>query len=107
MLAGQNADADLLGLGGRLRRLASRREQARRSGDDDHPDQGARSYADLSVHRAWAERLYPGREIHFLMLGCPITTGMDVIGHNAFLAEEIAKDPKVIEAYLGRHDPDR
>ena len=59
----------------------------------DHPDRGARAYADLSVHRAWAERLYPGREIHFLMLGCPITTEMDVTAHNEFLAQDITKDP--------------
>jgi len=60
----------------------------------DHPDRGTRPYADLMTHRAWAERLYPGREIHFLMLGCPITTEMDVTGHNTFLAEEIAQDPR-------------
>ena len=58
----------------------------------DHPDRGVRTYADLAAHRAWAERLYPGREIHFLMLGCPVTAAMDVAAHNVFLAKEIAKD---------------
>lgn len=59
-----------------------------------HPDRGKHPYAGLAEHQAWAARLYPGREVHFLMLGCPVIIDMDVTGHNAFLAEKTAQDPR-------------
>lgn len=59
----------------------------------DSPTRGTRAFADLGVQRAWAHRLYPGREVCFLMLGTPLATDLDTDGHNAFLAREVAKDP--------------
>ena len=44
-------------------------------------------------HVDWAARLYPGREAHFLVLGTPIV-GIDIEGHNDWLALEIAADPQ-------------
>ena len=49
--------------------------------------------ADLSVLRAWAERLYPGRETHFLVLGTP-SPGIDVDAHNHWAIEQVHRDPQ-------------
>ncbi|MEE3336464.1 MAG: amidohydrolase family protein [Candidatus Latescibacterota bacterium] len=46
-------------------------------------------YADLSRR---AEQLYPGREVHYLVLGTPVP-GLDVSGHNDWLASQMAADP--------------
>ncbi len=43
---------------------------------------------DLSTLRAWAERLYPGRETHFLVLGTPVP-GIDVDAHNDWAIGDI------------------
>lgn len=51
------------------------------------------SDADLEVIRRWAGRLYPGREVHFLVLGTP-SPGIDVAGHNRWLIEQLAGDPR-------------
>jgi hypothetical protein len=50
------------------------------------------SFADLSTLRQWAERLYPGREVHFLALGTP-APGIDVAAHNRWCIEQIQLDP--------------
>ena len=39
------------------------------------------SHADLETLQSWAQRLYPGRETHFLVLGSP-APGIDVQAHN-------------------------
>ncbi|MDP6443863.1 MAG: amidohydrolase family protein [Pirellulaceae bacterium] len=51
------------------------------------------SYADLNVLQEWAERLYPGRETHFLVLGSP-APGIDVEGHNQWAIEQVQQDPQ-------------
>jgi hypothetical protein len=43
-------------------------------------------------HVDWAAKLYPGREVHFLVLGTPIV-GMNAEGHNDFIAAEMKADP--------------
>ncbi|TVP97234.1 MAG: aminotransferase class III-fold pyridoxal phosphate-dependent enzyme [Planctomycetaceae bacterium] len=48
--------------------------------------------ADLATLKAWAERLYPGRETHFLALGTPLKA-IDVAAHNRWCLDEIAGDP--------------
>ncbi|MSU48252.1 MAG: hypothetical protein EXS37_04030 [Opitutus sp.] len=58
-----------------------------------HPKLKAWCDADHAIHRAWARRLYPGREIHFLHLGTPVP-GIDVGRHNAFIAHELKKDAR-------------
>ncbi|MCC6507715.1 MAG: aminotransferase class III-fold pyridoxal phosphate-dependent enzyme [Pirellulaceae bacterium] len=50
------------------------------------------SLADMSTLRSWAERLYPGREIHFLVLGTP-TRGIDVTAHNRWCIQQVNQDP--------------
>ena len=54
---------------------------------------GLRREIDYQDHLAWAEALYPGREIHFLVLATPIV-GMDAHGHNEWLAAQMAADPR-------------
>ena len=59
----------------------------------DHPKLKAWGDADDAAHRAWARRLYPRREIHYLYLGTPVP-GIDVQRHNEFIARELGHDPK-------------
>ena len=47
---------------------------------------------DYQDHLAWAAKLYPGREIHYLVLGTPVV-GIDVEGHNDWMAAQMAADP--------------
>ncbi|WP_397570278.1 aminotransferase class III-fold pyridoxal phosphate-dependent enzyme [Schlesneria sp. T3-172] len=49
-------------------------------------------YTDLATMQQWAERLYPGRETHFLSLGTPIA-GIDVAAHNEWCIQQINLDP--------------
>ena len=63
------------------------------TGQADASSQGLRLPIDLGDHLDWAARLYPGREIHYLMLAPP-AQGMDVDGHNRWLAGQMAQDPK-------------
>jgi len=49
------------------------------------------SDADLSVLQTWADRLYPGRETHFLVLGTP-SPGIDVDAHNRWAIEQVQLD---------------
>jgi predicted TIM-barrel fold metal-dependent hydrolase len=51
------------------------------------------SYADLRTIQRWAKRLYPGREVHFLVLGTP-ATGHDVDAHNHWAIEQVQRDPQ-------------
>lgn len=51
------------------------------------------AYADLSALQHWAERLYPGRETHFLVLGTP-APGIDVAAHNRWCIEQVQRDPQ-------------
>jgi len=51
------------------------------------------SNADLSTLNQWAARLYPGREVHYLVLGTPLP-GIDVAAHNAWAVEQLQFDPQ-------------
>jgi glutamate-1-semialdehyde 2,1-aminomutase len=51
------------------------------------------SDAGLATIQQWAERLYPGRETHFLVLGTP-TIGMDINAHNDWCIEQVRQDPQ-------------
>ena len=53
----------------------------------------SRGLNDLSSLQAWATRLYPGRETHFLVLGTP-TPGIDVAAHNHWSIEQVQRDPQ-------------
>lgn len=48
--------------------------------------------ADLATIQTWAATLYPGRETNFLTLGTP-SPGIDVTAHNAWFAQQVARDP--------------
>ena len=50
-------------------------------------------FTDFSTLKQWAERLYPGRETHFLVLGTP-AVGIDVDAHNHWCIEQIQQDPQ-------------
>src|SRR5436190_9683282 len=58
-----------------------------------HPKRKVWCDADHAAHLAWARRLYPGREIHFLFLGTPVP-GIRVARHNEFIADELKNDRK-------------
>lgn len=47
----------------------------------------------LEVLQAWADRLYPGRETHFLVLGTP-SPGIDVDAHNRWAVDQVRRDPR-------------
>ncbi len=51
------------------------------------------SRTDLATLQRWAQRLYPGRETHFLVLGTP-APGIDVAAHNSWIATETRRDPQ-------------
>ena len=55
---------------------------------------GLRVEIDYQDHLAWAEQLYPGRRMHYLVLGTPIPGGIDTEGHNDWMAEEMKQDPE-------------
>ena len=57
-----------------------------------HPERNAYVFADLQVSDAWNSRIFPERQIEYLVLGTPCP-GMDVQGHNAFIAAELKKRP--------------
>jgi len=52
----------------------------------------SRGEADLSTLRAWAEALFPGRRMNFLVLGLP-HLGIDPNLHNPFVSEQVTQDP--------------
>ena len=57
------------------------------------PAVGLRTEYDYQSQLDWAARLYPGREMHYLILATPVP-GMDAEGHNAWLAEQMTADPQ-------------
>ncbi len=57
-----------------------------------HAHRNAYVFADFRVTEAWNKRMFPGRQIDYLVLGTPCP-GMDVQAHNAFLADELKKKP--------------
>jgi hypothetical protein len=57
------------------------------------PPSGLRLDIDYQDHLSWANKLYPGREMHYLILGTPII-GMDIESHNVWMAEELKADPE-------------
>ena len=62
-------------------------------GQADDPPTGLRLEFDYQDHLDWAAKLYPGREMHYLVLGNPVP-GMDAQGHNDWMAAQMAADPK-------------
>lgn len=61
-------------------------------GDADGEPGGLRTNYGYRSHIEWAGDLYPGREIHFLVLGTPVV-GMDAEGHNDWMASQMSADP--------------
>jgi glutamate-1-semialdehyde 2,1-aminomutase len=61
--------------------------------DNEHRpgEAGGWSNADLSTLNQWAARLYPEREVHYLVLGTPLL-GIDVTAHNAWAIEQVQSD---------------
>lgn len=57
------------------------------------PATGLRLEIDYRDHLEWAAKLYPGRRMHYLVLGTPMP-GMDAEGHNDWMAAQMAADPE-------------
>jgi len=55
---------------------------------------GLRLDIDYKDHIAWAQKLFPGREMHYLLLGTPIPGGINIEGHNDWMAQEMKQDPE-------------
>lgn len=53
---------------------------------------GLRLDMDFEGLCSWGHELYPGRQMHHLVLGTPVV-GMDAEGHNDWLAGQVAADP--------------
>lgn len=51
------------------------------------------SDAGLATLQSWAQKLYPGRETHFLVLGTP-TLDLDVAAHNQWCIDQVHQDPQ-------------
>ena len=54
----------------------------------DHPKRGLFAHADMPVTTEWNDRMFPGREIEYLILGVPFP-GIDVAAHNRFVVEQM------------------
>ena len=59
---------------------------------DEHGERHKFKDADFSTMEARSDRLYPGRETHYLVLGCP-ALGTDVDAHNRMMFDEVSADP--------------
>lgn len=57
-----------------------------------HPMRNQRIPADLRITERWNERMFPGREIEYLVLGTPCP-GMNTKGHNEFMVREMKSRP--------------
>lgn len=63
------------------------------------PPTGLRLEIDYQAQVDWAAQLFPGREAHFLALGTPLP-GMDVDGHNQWLADQLTADPDSVASMV-------
>ena len=59
---------------------------------DEHGEKYKYEDADFSTLQAWSKQIYPGRQVHYLVLGCP-ALGTDVDAHNRMMAEQVGADP--------------
>ena len=57
---------------------------------DDHPEKGQRGTENLSTHRGWAHRLYPGRQMRYFLIEWPIVSADT---HRAAMARDLVQDP--------------
>ena len=48
--------------------------------------------SDFDLIQEWASKLYPGREVHYLVLGFP-KLGTDVEAHNRMISQQVSIDP--------------
>lgn len=62
-------------------------------GTADEANKRLRWEIDYQDQLAWASKLYPGRRIHYLVLGTPVV-GMDAEGHNDWIAHQMRADPQ-------------
>ncbi len=55
-------------------------------------EKSPRQDIDLARMQEWNQAIFPGRRVNFLVLGSP-NLGIDTARHNAFIAEELSRDP--------------
>ncbi len=67
--------------------------EAHRRDDEKVKPGGLRLEIDYQDHLDWAAKLYPGREMHYLVLGTPVL-GLDLEAHNDWMAAELKADSK-------------
>ncbi len=64
----------------------------RHAGTNPDPGNALRLDVDFRTLDNWSRILFPGRQLAYLLLGTPVS-GMEVDGHNEFIAAECAKSP--------------
>ena len=74
-------------------------------GTADEANKRLRWEIDYQDQLAWAAKLYPGREIHYLVLGTPVV-GMDAEGHNDWVAPSDADGPAIRSEHDGNAGDD-
>ncbi len=57
------------------------------------PESSRWTFTDVATAQAWAAKLYPGRETHFLYLGAPLP-GLDVQAYNAWCQAQVQQHPQ-------------
>lgn len=60
----------------------------------EHPLRHQLVQCGMAATEEWNARIFPGRQLEYLVLGMPVP-GIDVCGHNRFVAEETGKYPNV------------
>jgi hypothetical protein len=58
----------------------------------DNPRRNRLIESGMAVMRHWNQQFFPGRQIEYLILGMPVI-GVDVAGHNRFVAAELKDFP--------------
>lgn len=69
------------------------------AGENKDSDSILRMNAGLKDLEDFSGIVFPGREVHYLLMGTPLS-GIDVEGHNNWVAEEAARDSESISAMV-------
>lgn len=69
------------------------------AGNNKESESMLRLEADLEDLQDFSGTIFPGREVHYLLMGTPLAE-IDFDGHNNWVSEEAAKDPSSVAAMI-------
>lgn len=69
------------------------------AGENKDADSILRMNADLEDLQNFSRMIFPGREVHYLIMGTPLS-GIDFEGHNNWIAGEASRDPESLSAMI-------